>query len=110
MGVKQGTDRLTNLVQGLLLVFELDAGIIAQNFERNMIRHEDLSAIVASIVTGYEMEALRRRVILDANHIKPVPPVYINEIYFPDALGNLINNGIKFSNAQNAAKGRQVYE
>lgn len=102
LGVKQGTDRLTILVQGLLMVFELDAGIISQNFDMGMIRHEDLSLIATAMVTRYESEARYRRVTLDGSGIVPVPPVYINELFFPDTLGNLISNGIKFSTNKDA--------
>jgi signal transduction histidine kinase len=67
-----------------------------------MMRHEDLHIVVSTIVARYEIEASRYRVTLDSDNIKPLPPVYINELYFPDVLANLILNGIKFSNGQNA--------
>lgn len=96
-GIKRGSDRLTRLVADLLLIFELEAGIVGRIVAAEMEVCNDLGAVVELVVTGYEPEAERKGVILETHTSRQAPPVRLNARYFSDALGRLISNAIKFS-------------
>ncbi len=96
-GIKRGSDRLTRLVADLLLIFELEAGIVGRIAEAEMEVCNDLGAVVELVAAGYEPEAERKGVILETHTSRQTPPVRLNPRYFSDALGRLISNAIKFS-------------
>jgi len=96
-GIKRGSDRLTNLVADLLLIFELEAGVTAQIFDSEVEYCGNLGAVVELVVAGYEPEAERKRVILEVHAPRQTPPIRLNHKCFSDALGRLLSNAIKFS-------------
>jgi signal transduction histidine kinase len=101
-GIKRGSDRLTQLVADLLLVFELEAGITGQLFQSELEVCGDLGAVIALVVAGYEPEAGRKGVRLEVSIPPQIPPVRINHKCFSDAFGRLLSNAIKFSFGKSA--------
>jgi len=96
-GIKRGADRLTRLVNDLLLLVRLDTGQTAEEFQMLVEVRSDLGALVERTVRQYEPRARREGVVLEAQVERDLPPVRLCEPLFADALGRLIDNGIKFS-------------
>jgi signal transduction histidine kinase len=95
--IKSGTDRLTHLVEDLLSLIQLDTGEAAQDFALLAAVSQNLEVIVARAVQGFEEEAVASGLVLDTELDSPLPPVRLSESLFLDALGRLLDNGIKFS-------------
>ncbi|HIP87120.1 MAG TPA: hybrid sensor histidine kinase/response regulator [Anaerolineales bacterium] len=96
-GIKRGADRLTRLVNDLLLLIRLDTGRTAKEFRDLATVHDDLGNVVERTVWQHALQAAERGVALEVQVAPDLPPVLICETLFVDALGRLIDNGIKFS-------------
>jgi two-component system sensor histidine kinase/response regulator len=103
-GIKRGADRLNRLVENMMLMVQLDSGRIADEFCVLAIIRHDLGALLASTLKKYKEEAAAAGVTLELEVESDLPPVRICEPYFMDAVGRLVENGIKFS----LGKGKQV--
>ena len=95
--IKSGTDRLDKVVEDLLLLVQLDTGQTAQGFAVLAEVSRDLDGIVARAVQGYKGKAAACGVILETRVDPDLPRVRLCEHLFVDALGRLVDNGIKFS-------------
>ena len=100
MGIKRGTDRLNQLVEDLLLLIQLDTGRAAEEFRLLTCVHPDLGMVLQSVVQQYEKQAADQGVTLEIKVESPLPPVQICEHFLMDALGRLVDNGIKFSHGE----------
>ncbi len=98
--IKRGADRLTRLVEDLLLLIRLDAGRVASEFRLLARVHRNLGAILTRTVQQYEKEAAACGVTLETSLEPDLPPVRLCEPFFMDALGRLLDNGIKFSRGE----------
>lgn len=97
LGIKRGADRLTRLVEDLLFLVRLDTGRAAEEFRMLAAVHRDLDMIVERTVRSYEEQAASYGVTLEGKAESGLPPVWLCEPFFVDALGRLVENGIKFS-------------
>ena len=97
MGIKRGADRLTRLVEDLLFLVRLDTGRAAEEFHMLANVRRDLNVIVERAVRLCEDQAAARGVELECEVEPNLPPVRLCEPFFVDALGRLVDNGIKFS-------------
>ena len=95
--IKSGTDRLTHLVEDLLCLIQLDTGEAAKDFSLLAVVSQKLDVIVARAVRDFEEEAAACGLVLDTELDSHLPPVRLSESLFLDALGRLLDNGIKFS-------------
>ena len=95
--IKIGVDRLNRLVADLLLLVQIDSGRARQEFEMLAAEQRNLNAIVQLTINRFADQAGRREVSLEMDTSSDLPPVWLCEPYFADALGRLIENGIKFS-------------
>ncbi len=102
--IKQGADRLTQLVEDLLFLVRLDTGRVAEEFRLLACVRHDLDAILRRTVQQYEEQAMACGVMLETRLDSNLPPVWLCEPLFVDALGRLVDNGIKFSKE----KGKRV--
>jgi signal transduction histidine kinase len=102
--IKRGADRLTRLVEDLLLLVRLDTGRAIEEFELLARVHHDLDEIVERTVRQYRKQAAENDVSLEIETASDLPPVRLCGPLFIDALGRLVDNGIKFSRT----KGKQV--
>ena len=98
--IKHGGDRLTRLVEDLLLMIRLDTGQTRREFRMLAKVHSDLDAIVERTVHRYERQAAAEGVTLETATAPGLPPVKLCEPFFADALGRLLDNGIKFSRGE----------
>jgi two-component system sensor histidine kinase/response regulator len=99
MGIKRGTDRLTGLVEDLLLLVRVDTGQLADEFGALARVCRDLGAVVESAVRRFDEQAAAQGIALEMKVEPDLPPVSLCEPFFADALRRLVDNGIKFSRA-----------
>ena len=96
-GIKAGADRLNRLVEDLLLLVQIDSGRAREEFEALVARYENLGEIVKRTATQFGSQAREHHVSLEVFADRDLPPVRLCEPFFVDALGRLIENGVKFS-------------
>jgi signal transduction histidine kinase len=96
-GIKAGADRLNRLVEDLLLLVQIDSGRAREEFEALVARYGNLDKIVKRTANQFASQAREHSVSLDVYVDTDLPPVRLCEPYFVNALGRLIENGIKFS-------------
>lgn len=96
-GIKRGAERLSRLVNDLLLLLRLDSGQTAEEIRLLSEVRTDLDDIVRDVVDRYQSQARSAGILLEYRVKGPLPPVRICELLFKDALGRLIDNGIKFT-------------
>ncbi len=96
-GIKRGADRLTKLVDDLLLLVRLDTGRVADEFHSLVHVSGSCGQTVAQTVQQYIPVAAEHGLLLDAEISPDLPPVELCESLFSDALRRLIDNAIKFS-------------
>ncbi|MBN1179512.1 MAG: hybrid sensor histidine kinase/response regulator [Anaerolineae bacterium] len=97
MGIKKGADRLTHLVEDLILLMNLDLGKAQQEFEQSAQVHTDLNSVVRRVVDTHVEEAHQKGVTLELECAPQLPAVRLYDLYLSDALRRLVENGIKFS-------------
>lgn len=100
LGIKRGADRLTRLVEDLLLLVRLDTERVTEEFHLLASVHHDLDTILERTTWQYEEQAAARGVTLETRLGPNLPPVQLCEPLFVDALGRLVDNGIKFSGGE----------
>jgi two-component system sensor histidine kinase/response regulator len=98
--IKRGADRLTRLVEDMLLVIQIDTGQTAKDFEMLAGVHHDLGEVVERTVKKLKEQAQASGVALEVELPSSFPPIRLCEPFFIEALGRLIDNGIKFSKHQ----------
>ncbi len=103
-GIRRGSERLNQLVQDFLTLIRLDTGQAATEFRLLVRPHGNFAELVRQTVSRYEPLATQHNVRLEVRVPSQLPPVPLCEPFFTDALGRLIDNGIKFS----SRKGKRV--
>jgi signal transduction histidine kinase len=96
-GIKKGTDRLTQLVEDLLMVVRLDTGELEQEFELLGEVEDDIDEIIERVVKIKRPDAQAKGLTLEADVDKGIPGVLIHEYFLIDAIQRLIDNAIKFT-------------
>jgi len=97
LGIKRGADRLTRLVEDFLLLVQLDAGWVADQFEMLAKAHGDLDDVLRHVVLAHEERATGAGVELEVRAEATLPAVRLCKPLFGNALDRLVDNGIKFS-------------
>ncbi len=103
-GIKRGADRLTLLVEDFLLLIRLDTGQAEDEFRTLSSVHHNLDVILERTARQHEEQAKALGVTLETIVEPDLLPVRLCEPLFIDALGRLIENGVKFSRG----KGKRV--
>jgi two-component system sensor histidine kinase/response regulator len=98
-GIKRGAERLNRLVEDFLILVELESGEArnAYNFRRAQV--EETSAWLRILARRFTPEAERKKLELRIDVPDDLPPIVIDETYLSDAIGRLLENAIKFSEA-----------
>lgn len=104
LAIKRGADRLTRLVENMLLLVQLDTGQARLDFEKWADVRQDLNIIVEQTIQKYAERASTQGVVLKFEQAPDPPQVRLSEPFFVDALGRLIDNAIKFTRNE----GKQV--
>jgi len=97
IGIKKGADRLTNLVEDLLVVVRMDTGQLEKEFKMLGSIHKKLSHTVEQAAKLHTAAAASKGIDIELDIAPDLPPVRIYEQFFLDALDRLLNNAIKFS-------------
>lgn len=100
--IKRGADRLTGLVEDLLLLVRLDTGQAMEEFRLLACQHDDLGEIVERTARQFEGRAAVHGLKVELGVSKELPAVMLCEPLFVDAFGRLLDNAVKFS--QNKGK------
>jgi heavy metal sensor kinase len=90
-GLLEQTERLSAIVEKLLLLSRADAGALTLRKER-----VDLSAMCHELVEDAEILALRKK-ITTKSEISPAIAVYADESYLRRILLNLLDNAVKYN-------------
>jgi len=100
LAIKRGADRLTALVEDLLLIVRLDAGQTLNEFRALVQVRSDLGTIVKRAVSRHEEQAAANNLTLETDVAPDLPAVQLCEPLFSDALERLVDNAIKFSHGR----------
>lgn len=95
--IKKGADRLTRLVEDLMLVVRMDTGELDREFRLLGPSKQNLAAMIDRIVEAQAPSAQRQGVNLHTVISDDIPEVQVHEYFIADALSRLIDNAIKFS-------------
>lgn len=97
-GIKRGADRLTRLVEDLLLLVQIESGRVKQDFAEHCRRIEDPTPLLRKAMALYEERALKQQSALILRAEPPYTPICACEIYFVEVVSRLLDNALKFSN------------
>jgi two-component system, sensor histidine kinase and response regulator len=96
-GIKKGADRLTRLVEDLLMVVRLDTGELQHEFELMGSVQDDVGEIVRRTAKVEAARLSHQGMILELDVPASLPPVRVHEFFLGDALVRLLDNAVKFS-------------
>ncbi len=96
-GIKRGADRLNRLVEDLMMMVQIDTGRAAEEYRMLVCVHPNLEAVLQATIQRHKAIAAEQGIELELITSPNLPPVRICEPIFTNALGRLIENGIKFS-------------
>lgn len=96
-GIKKGTDRLTQLVEDLLMVVRMDTGELEQEFELLGSVQSDIDEIVERAAQIKKPDARAKGLTLETDIKTDLPAALIHEYFLIDAVQRLIDNAIKFT-------------
>jgi signal transduction histidine kinase len=88
------SDRLTKLIQELLILSKFDKAVSELNIER-----EDLSELTLHVVTEMNPKAENREISINVDLKKGIM-VNVNKTLITHAIANVLDNAIKYSNAE----------
>jgi two-component system sensor histidine kinase/response regulator len=102
--IKQGADRLTQLVEDILVLVRLDTGQAEKEFQMLARTHTNLAEMATRTIQQHSGRAATLDVTLESKIASDLPPVQLCEPFFVDALSRLVDNAVKFSHG----KGKKV--
>lgn len=89
--IEQQVNHMARLVDGLMLMIRLDSGVILK------LRATDVNRLVRMIVTKMQSAAERKQLVLRVELADNLPAVRIEEGYIGQALVNLLENAIFYT-------------
>lgn len=98
-GISAGAHRMTGLVENLLLAMEIETGRAAAAYDLRKYVVTVLPELVVRVVNSYEFQAGQAGIALVLSVPDSLPPVEADTKFLGRALGQLIDNAIKFSAA-----------
>jgi len=98
LGIQRGTQRLSRLVEDLLLMVQIESGRLKEELKANCHVVEDPTPLIHKAMSQYEARAHQQQSALILRAEPPYTPVAVCDVYFLDALGRLLDNALKFSN------------
>jgi two-component system sensor histidine kinase GlrK len=90
--INEECSRLINLVNSLLDLSKIEAGMMGYNFTRT-----DLSHLISKVIRELEPLTQTKHIKLKANIAKSLPPAKIDSVRIQDVMRNLIGNALKFT-------------
>jgi two-component system sensor histidine kinase ResE len=96
LSIRRGADRLTRLVEDMLLLVRLDTGQAADEFKVLSILQSDLGEVIQRTVRQHQEQASEEGVKLEIELADGLPAIRLSEPFFVDALDRLLDNAIRF--------------
>ncbi|MGD2176794.1 MAG: response regulator [Anaerolineae bacterium] len=102
--IRGGGERMSRLIDDLLLLIRLDVGQMEEEFRQAARVHDDVGEIVTRTVQRSEERAAKQGVTLHTRVDRSLPPVRLYRPHLSDAVDRLVDNAVKFSRD----RGKQV--
>ncbi len=99
-GIKKGADRLTQLVEDLLMVVKLDTGELQREFDLLGSVQDDLAGMIRRVALVESSKAADQGVKMEVEVPDSLPPVLVHEYFLGDALARLVDNAVKFTHTE----------
>jgi two-component system, sensor histidine kinase and response regulator len=96
-GIQVGSERLRRLVEDFIFLVELQTGEAQQTYEHRRRPVRDVAGLLQLEVERQRARARDRQVALECRLADGLPAVVADADYLANAVGRLIDNGIKFS-------------
>ncbi|MBN1429182.1 MAG: response regulator [Anaerolineae bacterium] len=96
-GIQHGSERLSRLIESLLLLAEMESGNGRKIFDQRKTVISDLGSLVREVVAQLQTTASERGLTLHVASDGFLPSVIGDPEYLRVALANLLGNAIKFS-------------
>ena len=109
-GIQRGSERLSRLIESLLLLAEMESGNGRKIFDRRKTLIGDIGSLVLEVVEQLQGTASDRDLVLNVVSVDLLPAVIGDPDYLRVALANLVENAIKFSPEGSKAKVSIVFE
>ena len=93
-----GTKRLSDSVNDLLLLLQIDSGTVAVEIER-FSQPVDMARIVNDTIQRFSQRAAERQIELESDVVEALPTRGVDS-YLADMLVRLVDNAIKFSHPE----------
>lgn len=93
--IRRGTDRLVKLTEDLMLMVQIDSGIVAMEITHRKL-HTNLNMLIVEVVRDQSVKAQARNVTIEANVPADLELLCV-PYYLQDSLARVIENAIKFS-------------
>jgi signal transduction histidine kinase len=103
-GISSGSNRLTKLIEDLLLTVEIESGQAVRAYEQRKIRLASLPDLITDVSSTVEKQAAHKKVALSLEVPPDLPAVEAHVAYLSNALRRLFDNAIKFSLAGSNVK------
>ena len=97
LGIRRGALRLNSLVDDFLILVEIETGEAEDAYRYRRRRLEETSLWLRVMAKPYQPRAEERGLTLITDIPEELPPLVVDEAYFSDAIGRLLDNAIKFS-------------
>ncbi len=98
MGIRRGTQRLSRLVEDMLLLVQIESGRLKEDFAAHCHVVDDPTPLIHKAMSKYEEKALSQQSALILRAEPPYTPIAVCDVFLVDALGRLLDNALKFSN------------
>jgi len=96
-GIKKGADRLTQLVEDLLMVVRLDSGELQREFDQLGSVQDGIMGMVRRAARAQAGKFSDQDVTIVVDVEEGLPPVLVHEYFVSDALARLVDNAVKFT-------------
>ncbi len=96
-GLQDGAERWASLVEDSILLVSLQTDTARADYEYRRGRITDVRGFLELVLKRFQEKARRRRVSLEFDCPPDLPSIEGDPEFLADALGRLIDNGIKFS-------------
>jgi CheY-like chemotaxis protein len=91
-GIKAGVDRLTERLEDLQLVFDIDTGVAREELKEHAYPHEDAGELLSSLIEANQARAAQYGVSISTEIATSLPTVRLCDTYFEDATVRLLTN------------------
>ncbi|NDJ52296.1 MAG: hybrid sensor histidine kinase/response regulator [Chloroflexi bacterium] len=103
-GILEGSERLSNLVESLLALAEMESGISYSIQDTRKTIIDSVDQILFNVIASLQKKIERQEVQVNVDVCDPVPRLECDPVYLELAMRHLIDNAIKFSPAEQGAK------